>query len=1021
MTAFERIGLRLDEQRIVRSQEALRLPTEGSKYPTPSTPLLGKTPLRRTGGTSMKTWRVSGIDLDPHNLIPLLPLFSSGKEITQDGRMLAPGVIMGLDFCYVMECYRFAASLLERGRFLPDLRTRLPEAIDGEMTGCESVWRPLLLGGDAERFRTLARIMPGGLRLEHPAFDDPSERPLHGILECMIDGIVRYAWSRKRMKDSEESEENSHGRLAGVLVKRASPDRPKPDRERRKRGRLVSPLNPHALWTRSLGWSGRRQGGGDPDALSRSMKSIYGDVRDWWQRFEWLALVPYKLCLALEERRTGWRLEYFMKELNTGRAVPAETIWRASPDENEGASYMRRYMLLFLGRIGATVEAVKRSMRLPAPTGCALSTAEASDFIACHATTLASQGICVILPEWCREDGGHKLRIRGRLLGGKAPRDFLSKIMRTKDAAQTEEPLTFRWELVFGETVLTTRERTQIMEEGASLLKIDGRWAFIHPDQRKKLRALLEKTPSRLAATEALRLSAETPHFDGFLDAPELEEAYDALAKGGLGKTLPMPTGMRGALRPYQLRGYSWLCLLSNLKLGACLADDMGLGKTVQALATIQHHRNNGENRPVLLVCPTSVLENWRLEIARFLPDMRTFLHHGPHRPKGDDFTKATRGTSVVLSSYAILQRDTTLYRRIEWAGIILDEAQNIKNPDTQQSRTIRGMQADWRLVLTGTPVENHVGDLWSIMEFLMPGMLGSRRGFVREYVKPIQEEHDLERMKNLNRAVAPFILRRLKSDKEIAPELPPKIETKVFCGLGREQIRLYAKLTSTLDRDIAKAEGIKRKGLVLAALTRAKQICDHPSLVLKDGDFGMERSAKMKRALELADEMFEAGDRVLFFTQYVEMGDILKIALQERFGKEVLFLHGGVPKDSRDRMIRFFQEKPGPRFFILSLKAGGVGLNLTNANHIVLYDRWWNPAVERQAIDRAHRIGQTHNVHVHVFCCKGTLEERIDEISASKKEIADRIVDSGENWITELSDGELSRFFSLGPGLLET
>jgi SNF2 family DNA or RNA helicase len=305
-------------------------------------------------------------------------------------------------------------------------------------------------------------------------------------------------------------------------------------------------------------------------------------------------------------------------------------------------------------------------------------------------------------------------------------------------------------------------------------------------------------------------------------------------------------------------------------------------------------------------------------------------------------------------------------------------------------------------------------------MEFLMPGMLGGRREFTEKYVKP--EARDPSVFDALHRAVAPFILRRMKTDSDIAPDLPQKIETKVYCGLTAEQAKLYSRVTDDLGRDITGAGGIRRRGLVLAGLTRLKQICDHPSLAAKDGDMARERSSKLERLISLTEEMSESGGRALIFTQYAEMGHILKYHLQERFGREVPFLHGSVLKDARDRMVGAFQEENGPRFFVLSLKAGGVGLNLTRASHVVMFDRWWNPAVEAQAIDRAYRIGQTRNVQVHTFCCRGTLDERIDELISSKKEIAKMVIsDSGDHWITEMSDRALRQLVSLSPDALDS
>jgi SNF2 family DNA or RNA helicase len=368
------------------------------------------------------------------------------------------------------------------------------------------------------------------------------------------------------------------------------------------------------------------------------------------------------------------------------------------------------------------------------------------------------------------------------------------------------------------------------------------------------------------------------------------------------------------------------------------------------------------------------------------------------------------------MSSYALLHRDAELYKNVRWQGVILDEAQNIKNPDTRQARAARSLRAEWRIALTGTPIENHIGDLWSIMEFLMPGALGGRKHFADRYVKPVSAAQDAGAMEKLRKAVRPFILRRLKTDPAIAPDLPRKIETMEYCGLKREQMKLYAAVADEFTSGLADVSGMKRRGMILAGLTRMKQICDHPSLFAKDGDLDTERSSKLERLMSLAEEMYEAGDGTLIFTQYVEMGGILKYQLQEHFGREAFFLHGGVPKADRDKMVRAFQEGEGPRFFVLSLRAGGVGLNLTGANHVVMYDRWWNPAVETQAVDRAYRIGQTSNVHVHIFCCKGTLEERIDAMIASKKHLANSVILERDNWITELSDRELRKLIALSP-----
>ena len=992
---------------------AIELPTFAEKYPIPSSPLLGEIPthhIKRETTLGMKRWYVQSLPLEVTDMIDLLPIAALPDGVSQDGCLLCRGVMMALDLCFIVECCRFALSLMERGRFLPDVK--VAEEPYGEAR-YESIWRPLLIGDDALRFGKLEAMTPRILR----ALNRRSGRPdvLGEILDFIIDDLVREAWTGK-LKNAGEPAGASPGRLARALVTRADASLA----ERKRRGRLVNALNPHALWARSLGWLGETEG------LSQSLESIHPDVRDWWNRFEWFAKAPFKLCLKLLDapRKDGsWRMEYAVKQLNTGEMIAAADAWRwpEGPADAFGDSgdYMRRYMLLLLGRIGEVIPAIMRSLRCHAPTGCDLTHEEAADFLATQATDLAGYGIGIACPDWWDESTPDKLTLRGRLVSGRVDPAVFDEIPGLKGAARSEEKLTFRWEMALHGDVLTEEER-DLVEGPVPLVNVRGRWTFVHTGRLESVRDHITALPVELSATEALRLAVQDPFIDGFSDAPLLEEIFDSLRENRPLRRLESPKSIRGQLRAYQERGYAWLSFLSRLGMGACLADDMGLGKTVQALAMIQKHRDDGDRRPVLLICPTSVLENWRLEMARFFPRMTPYLHHGRGRARDGEFARNARRHAVVMTSYALLHRDVSSLQAVDWMGILLDEAQNIKNPDTQQARACRSIKSGWRVVLTGTPIENHVGDLWSIMEFLMPGMLGSRRFFTNEYVKPIQKGRDAALLESLKRTVSPFIMRRMKTDREIVPDLPQKIETKVFCGLKKEQVSIYSEITSALGRELAGAGGIRRKGLVLAALTRIKQVCDHPSLVAKDGDFSCGRSAKLERMLALAEEMFEAGDKTLIFTQYVEMGNILKHQLQEAFGKEVLFLHGAIFKDARDRMVRRFQEESGAQFFVLSLKAGGVGLNLTGANHVVMYDRWWNPAVENQAIDRAYRIGQKRNVHVHVFCCRGTLEERIDELISSKKEVANRVIDSSDNWITELSDRELQRLISLSPKVAE-
>jgi SNF2 family DNA or RNA helicase len=410
-----------------------------------------------------------------------------------------------------------------------------------------------------------------------------------------------------------------------------------------------------------------------------------------------------------------------------------------------------------------------------------------------------------------------------------------------------------------------------------------------------------------------------------------------------------------------------------------------------------------------------SVVGNWKKEAERFTPELPVLVHHGLKRSRGSAFAKEAKKQALVLTSYSLLHRDLALFQKVAWAGVILDEAQNIKNPQTKQAQAARALTAEHRVALTGTPVENHVGDLWSIWQFLEPGFLGSQAEFRRRFFVPIQVQHDAEAAAGLKRLTGPFLLRRLKTDKAIIADLPDKLEMKVFCNLTREQTSLYAAVVEDLDRGIKGAEGIQRKGLVLGALSKLKQVCNHPAHFLGDNSAIAGRSGKLARLTEMLEEVLQAGDRALVFTQFTEMGEILRRHLQETFGREVPFLHGGASRTQRDRMVARFQAgSGGPHIFLLSLKAGGTGLNLTAANHVFHFDRWWNPAVEDQATDRAFRIGQARNVQVHKFLCVGTLEEKIDEMIERKKGVASQVVGTGEAWLTELSDEELRDVFAL-------
>ncbi|MEW6209808.1 MAG: SNF2-related protein [Acidobacteriota bacterium] len=447
------------------------------------------------------------------------------------------------------------------------------------------------------------------------------------------------------------------------------------------------------------------------------------------------------------------------------------------------------------------------------------------------------------------------------------------------------------------------------------------------------------------------------------------------------------------------------------------VANNILCHNTAQLLALLLNERQNGEREktgPTLLVCPMSVVGNWQREAAKFAPRLRLYVHHGTERLSGSRFAAVAKKNDLVVTTYALAARDRKLFEEMEWTRVALDEAQNIKNPSAKQTQSVRSFRAAHRVALTGTPVENRLSELWSIMQFLNPGLLGSANDFHTRFATPIERYRDEEKAALLKRVTGPFILRRLKTDKSIIRDLPDKIEMKTYCNLTKEQASLYQAVVDEMMEKVEESEGMARRGAVLAVLMKLKQVCNHPAHLLQDGSSLENRSGKLARLEEIIEEILAEGDRALCFTQFAEMGHMLKSHLQERFGREVLFLHGGVTKKARDAMVERFQSRDGPPIFLLSLKAGGTGLNLTAAQHVIHFDRWWNPAVEDQATDRAFRIGQKRNVQVRKFVCVGTLEERIDQMIEQKKELAERIVGAGESWLTELSTAQLREMVAL-------
>lgn len=653
-----------------------------------------------------------------------------------------------------------------------------------------------------------------------------------------------------------------------------------------------------------------------------------------------------------------------------------------------------------------------------------------------EAPLLEESGLVLRFPDWWRKRPRPQVKVT---IGGKK-----------QTRLDTNAILDFNLSLAIGDREFTEEEWQSIIDAGPGLIRIGGQWVEV--DQAKLAEALAHWKRIEAAArdggislAEGMRLLAGAPgDLAAAVDTDESIKKWSVVSAGGWFaevlaqlrdpaaiKASNPGRALRGTLRPYQEVGHKWLCFLTRLGLGACLADDMGLGKTIQVLALLlsakaaKRRGSKGKTdtlgtggEPSLLVLPASLLANWKVEIARFAPSLITrFVHPSESTPEElrtmtAGPTHALDGVDVVLTTYGMVLRQQWL-TKVKWHLVILDEAQAIKNPAARQTRAVKKLPSAARIALTGTPVENRLGDLWSLFDFLCPGLLGSAAKFKR-FAKAL-EENETDRYAPLRKLVQPYILRRLKTDRTIIADLPEKTELKAFCGLARSQAALYEREVRQLARALRTAEGIKRRGLILTCLLRFKQICNHPSQFMGDGSYDPADSGKFERLRALCEEIVSRQEKVLVFTQFREMTEPLASYLAELFGREGLILHGAVPVRKRRSMVDAFQSEDGPPFFILSLKAGGTGLNLTAASHVIHFDRWWNPAVENQATDRAFRIGQERNVLVHKFVCRGTVEEKIDLLIEEKTALAGSLLEAdGATVLTELGDAELLEIVSL-------
>ncbi|MBD2363272.1 DEAD/DEAH box helicase [Anabaena minutissima FACHB-250] len=937
----------------------------------------------------LQPWRIEGFCLNPIQAIKFLtslPLNIVNGEDT----------FLGGDLRFWSQVARWSLDLISRSKFLPIIQRQANENFDAK-------WQVLLDSAiDGTRLEKLATKMPlvcrtygglgtGGEFSQSPMYVDFPSQPqdlILAFLNSVIDAQVRE--------------------MVGTQT-------------------LVEPRVMASLPLAVRQWLQSLTGGSNVvNADVIGIERLEAALKAWTMplQYQLASKNQFRACFELrspDAEETDWTLAYFLQAADHPEfLVDAATIWHHPVEQlvyqNRTIDQPQETLLRGLGLASRLYPLLAPSLDAECPQSCRLTPMQAYEFIKSVAWRFEDSGLGVILPPSLANREGWATR-----LGLKISAETSKK---KQGRLGLQSLLNFQWQLAIGGQTISKAEFDRLVALNSPLVEINGEWVELRPQDIKTAQTFFvsRKDQMSLSLEDALRLSTgdtqviEKLPVVSFEASGALEELIGALTNNQAVAPLPIPKNFRGQLRPYQERGAAWLAFLERWGLGACLADDMGLGKTVQFIAFLLHLKEQDVlEKPTLLVCPTSVLGNWEREVKKFAPTLKVLEYHGDKRPKGKTFQEAVKKHDLVITSYSLIHRDIKSLQGVDWQIIVLDEAQNVKNSEAKQSQAIRQLEATFRIALTGTPVENRLQELWSILDFLNPGYLGNRQFFQRRFAMPIEKYGDAASLNQLRSLVQPFILRRLKTDRDIIQDLPEKQEMTVFCGLTTEQAALYQQVVEVSLTEIDSAEGLQRRGMILGLLVKLKQICNHPAQYLKEANLAQHNSAKLQRLEEMLEIALAEGDRALIFTQFAEWGKLLKPHLEKQLGREIFFLYGSTTKKQREEMIDRFQHDPqGPPIMILSLKAGGVGLNLTRANHVFHFDRWWNPAVENQATDRVFRIGQTRNVQVHKFVCTGTLEEKIHDMIESKKQLAEQVVGAGEQWLTELDTDQLRNLLIL-------
>lgn len=933
-----------------------------------------------------------------------------------EDRLPNGGAEVGHDMLFWIETGRLALDLLQEQRFIPTMTQQRNGAL------CAS-WMPWL--NDRETSARTAHLLASTPAVVCSVVDDTGGDAwmiLEGALRSMCDATVRRVLIEDNYPESIDGRDLIADQHAGWLAGLLNGTTEIPVRH----GNELPLLRSARQWIAHL----------DDASASRT-------VRLCMQLTE-----PSDELSDAEALTSLWRLSFHLVTTDDPPIViDAEQVWSSDAasagllerigGEDETAADV---LLAELGRAARLWPRLEESLTDASPIGLDLSLSDAYEFLRAIRPILDESGVEILIPSWW---GHARSRLAAQLI-------IESETLSEEDAAAwradpsrasefgLNSKVDYSWRISLGERPVSIEDFRELARRGTPLVRLDGQWIEIRSEDVAGAERFVEQHPGgRMSVLEAMRLANGVDNADDdVLPVMGMQATGWVAEVFGIGDNdtrmngLEQPELFRGTLRPYQLKGLSWLVFLGRFGLGACLADDMGLGKTIQIIALLQYERQVAADPscigPTLLVVPMSVLGNWKRELNRFSPEIRVHVQHGLGRPMDDEFRAIAASHDVIVTTYSLVTRDCEMLQTVDWWRVTLDEAQHIKNPPTKQTAAIRALESRHRIALTGTPVENRLTELWSIMEFCCPGYLGTTGDFRRRFAIPIERHRDEYQAHRLRALVQPFVLRRLKTDKNVITDLPPLVTTKQTVTTTPEQARLYDTVVEKMLHKVDNAEGIRRRGLVLASLVKLKQICNHPAHYLQSvgedpGPIDPARSGKATRLIQMLEEVIATGDRALIFTQYRKMGHLLVSMLRHEFDIEPLFLHGGTAQLKRDQLVERFQSgDPASPIFILSLKAGGVGLNLTSANHVFHFDRWWNPAVENQATDRAFRIGQNKTVSVHKLISIGTLEERVDQMIEEKTKLAEQIIGTGESWLTELSAGQLRDLLTLRHSNLE-